>query len=60
MKYIYTLLLLFITEVGFSQVVHMRPNQEAPEQVELVMNDCTTRTGNVKNNKMDYVVLRIL
>lgn len=60
MKYIYTLLLLLITEVGFSQFVHMRPNQEAPEQVELVMNDGTTRTGNVKNNKMDYVALRIL
>lgn len=60
MKHLYTLLLLLTANFVFSQFVHMKPNEEAPEQVELVMNDATSRIGKVKNNKADYMVLRIL
>ena len=60
MKHLYTLLLLLTANSVFSQFVHMKPNEEAPEQVELVMNDATSRIGKVKNNKADYMVLRIL
>ncbi|SEH98165.1 hypothetical protein SAMN02927937_02524 [Paenimyroides aquimaris] len=60
MKHFYTLLLLFVANAAFSQFVHMRPGEEAPEQVELVMNDNTSRIGNVKNNRADKIALRIL
>lgn len=57
MKYFYTLFFLAVTHLAFSQFVYMRPNEEAPE---LILNDGTTNRGNVKNNKMDHVFLRIL
>lgn len=60
MKHIYVLLMLLISTISFSQFVHMKPGEEAQELVELIMNDGVVRIGNVKNNRPDKIVLRIL
>lgn len=60
MKHFYTLLLLFVANAAFSQFTHLKPNEEVPEEVLLVKTDGSSMTGHVRNNKMDYVLLRIL
>src|SRR5690606_13641044 len=53
-------LMLVIPQFTFAQFSQMRPNEEAEEQVLLVMNDNTSRAGNVKNNKANKILFRIL
>lgn len=60
MKNIYLLIIALFSFSAYSQFVHLKPNEEAPEKVFMVMNNNSTKTGYVKNNKMDYVVLRVL
>ncbi len=60
MKKLYFLTMLLLSSFAQAQFTHLKPNQEVPEQVLMVMNDNTSKTGYVKNNGMDYVALRIL
>ena len=54
------LLLLLVTTITFAQFTHLKPNQEVPEQVELVTVDGKVHHGHVRNNKMENVLLRVL
>ena len=61
MKNLYLfVLMLVIPQFTFAQFSQMRPGEEADQQVLLIMNDNTSRTGNVKNNKADKILFRIL
>lgn len=60
MRKIYIAIVSILSINVYSQFIHVNPNKEVPGSALLVMNDGSTRNGFVKNNKADYMFLRIL
>lgn len=60
MKNIYLFILTLLSVSANAQFVHLKPDEEVPEEVVLVKNDGSSMNGHVRNNKMEDVLLRIL
>lgn len=60
MKNFYLIIIALLSVNAHSQFVHLKPGEEVPVTVELVLNDGTVKIGNVKNNPADKVALRLL
>ena len=60
MKNFYLIIIALLSVNAHSQFVHLKPGEEVPETVELVLNDGTVKVGNVKNNPADKIALRLL
>lgn len=60
MKNFYLFLITLLSFSAHSQFIYWKANEEIPEQAMVYMNDNTTKTGYIKNNKVSNVGKRML
>jgi|GEM_PF-2706681 len=60
MKNFYLFIIALLSVSAHSQFIYWKANEEIPEQAMVYMNDNTTKTGYIKNNKVSNVGKRML
>ncbi len=60
MKNFYLFIIALLSFSAHSQFIYWKTNEEIPDQVMMVMNNGTSKTGHVKNNKVSNVGKRML
>jgi len=60
MKNFYLFIIALLSVSANSQFIYWKANEEIPEQAMVYMNDNTTKTGYIKNNKVSNVGKRML